>query len=511
MKRLLPALVVLALLALVAVVALLWSIDPTAPAQPRRARASTPAAHAAQSDPTDIVDASTAQWPEDAPRTVVGTVRDDTGAPIDGAMVQAERGTRSLAHGRTSAKGTYRLTRVPVPIERLVFSARGYQSQTIEHPPLPPQARVTFDVVLQPSLGVRGRVFANGAAAQDAHVVLRVQGQGRVLARDRTDESGRYALDWPGDGAYFVSAYHAQHGQARVAVDEPGAADIELPGGGWVEGRVVDADGAAVPAFSVSASPLTRFSGGPPAQSFDNGAGRFKLGPLAPGKMRVWAVAAGYQPGEEAGITLESGQTISGLVLRLSRSTVLVGQVTDARTGRPIDGASVVPAEWQARALAESVGAYTGPDGRYRLSALPGKRTSIRVTAEGYKRLLVGGVEGTPGDETERDFALSPEDGRSGGELTGIGAVLMRHRDGVRLGRIMQGGPAAEVLSAGDVVTAVNGVSLRGKSIRYVAQAIRGEEGTEVELSVKRNGRGAAEAVVLERSRVSVPSPHRRN
>ncbi|MCA9543770.1 MAG: carboxypeptidase regulatory-like domain-containing protein, partial [Myxococcales bacterium] len=396
-------------------------------------------------------------------------------------------------------------------LEGFAVGAVGFEPFAAEPQALPAEPQFTLDVVLVPKPGLRGVVrVAGGEPAAEARLVLRRPGERRWLGTTLSDSDGRFHLAWPGDEPLHLSAYHAQHGQARVDVAEAGEVVVELPGGAWIEGQVVDGDGDPVPAFSVTASPLTHMSGGPPAQSFDNGDGRFVLGPLAAGRMQLWAAAEGYQPGEVTGLTLEPGERRTGVVLTLKRSSVLTGRVTDARTGKPVAGASVIPAEWRARALAEAVGAYTDEDGRYTLRALPGVRTSIRITAEGYRSLLLGGVEGAPGEETVRDFELTPTDAdRPTGELTGIGAVLRPHIYGVRLGQLVEGGPAAEVLNEGDVVVAVDGQSAKGLGMNKVAQAIRGEEGTEVVLTVRRNnGSGQPEEVVLVRGRVAFPQRH---
>jgi hypothetical protein len=196
----------------------------------------------------------------------------------------------------------------------------------------------------------------------------------------------------------------------------------------------------------------------------------------------------------------------------LKASFSLTGRVTDARSGDPIEGAQVIPAEWGSGGLAESMGGYTDSDGRYALNALPGGRTSVRVKAEGYRSVLIGGVEGQPGDAVERDFSLTAQrkDQVPASELTGIGAVLGRHPEGVRIGRLMDGGPAAEFLEQGDVVVAIDGEPIKGKSIGVAAQAIRGEEGTDIELMVRRGGEGEPVPVVITRSRVTVPGRHHR-
>ncbi|MEZ4463816.1 MAG: carboxypeptidase-like regulatory domain-containing protein [bacterium] len=121
---------------------------------------------------------------------------------------------------------------------------------------------------------------------------------------------------------------------------------------------------------------------------------------------------------------------------------------------------------------------YTDADGRYRLDALPGVRTSIRVKADGYRSVLIGGVEGAPGSRIVRDFALNPQsrDQIPGSELTGVSAVLAGHPDGVRIGQITarRSGPA-EGAGRGGRGRRRRRQPIKGSDMSKVAQAIRGE------------------------------------
>ncbi|MCA9525010.1 MAG: carboxypeptidase regulatory-like domain-containing protein, partial [Myxococcales bacterium] len=397
---------------------------------------------------------------------------------------------------------------VPARPDRIRVQAAGFEPHADERPRFPAGRDVPYDVTLRAVPGLRGLVLAEDQPVVGAQVTLHGLVR-RPLAFARTDDDGRFFLPWV-DGATTVSAQQGQYGTAREPVSGPGEIVLRLPLGGFIAGRVVDQAGRPVEDFSVSASPLTWGRGGPPAQSFSSEDGHFLLGPLAAGRMEIWAAAEGYQPAERRGVEVRAGETVEGITLTLRTSVVLEGQVTDARTGRPVEGAQVVPAEWRSGALAEAVGTYTDADGRYRLDALPGVRTSIRVKAEGYRSVLIGGVEGAPGSRVVRDFALNPQasDALPGSELTGVGAVLASHPDGVRIGQILPGGPAEGVLAAGDVVVSVDGDPIQGADMGKVAQAIRGEEGSEVELMVRRGGDGPPERVVLVRGRVTVPDRH---
>ena len=335
----------------------------------------------------------------------------------------------------------------------------------------------------------------------------------------RTDSKGRFSLKAPegsddaeAEGSLQLRASHSGYGEAVVDAHGPGEYTLALPGGGFLEGRVVDEDGEGLQTFAVAASPEGRGRFGNETQSFDTRDGRFRLGPVAPGSHRITAASEGFQPSAPVVATVASGETTTGITLVLERSGEVHGRVTDASTGRPIEGALIVPTEWGASHLAESVGATTGADGRYVLRALPDKRSSIEVRAEGYRTLLGGGVQVARGQKIQRDFSLNParRGETPGGELVGIGAVLEAAPDGVRLGHLVEGGPASAVLSTGDVLLQVDGRATRGMDMGDVANAIRGELGSSVTLLVRRAGGTEPEKVVLERARVNMPDRNHR-
>lgn len=442
-------------------------------------------------------------------RGLKGRVTNADDAPLAETRVTLTIGKRDF-RTRTDVDGRYAFDGLPRKAGRVEFVATGYERERERSA----VDRGVIDVRLTPRAGLIVLVRALGEPVDDARVTLQRTGVRIPFATGTSDASGRAFLRFP-DGVEVdtLVARHSAHGSVSVSAPAPGPGQItlDLPGGGYVTGRVIDQD--RVPIQSVSITASGRSIRQMPTQSFDSSDGTYRFGPVAPGTLTLHAAAEGYQPGKRK-IVVESGETLTGADLMLKASLNLIGRVTDAESGDPIAGAQVIPAEWRAGALAESVGAYTDDNGRYTLSALPGNRTSVRVKADGYRSVLIGGVQGPPGEAVTRDFSLTRQrtDQVPATELTGIGAVLGRHPKGVRIGRILDGGPAGEVLAQGDVVVAIDGQKIGGQSISKAAQAIRGEEGTDIELMVLRAGTGEPVPVVITRSRVTVPSRrHPRN
>jgi carboxyl-terminal processing protease len=91
------------------------------------------------------------------------------------------------------------------------------------------------------------------------------------------------------------------------------------------------------------------------------------------------------------------------------------------------------------------------------------------------------------------------------GEFAGIGVQVTRVADGLRIVEVYDGSPAKEAkIEAGDIVVAVNGQSLKGRSSDASVALIQGHIGTDVKLTVSRGGK--QRAVTLRRSTISVPA-----
>jgi len=93
------------------------------------------------------------------------------------------------------------------------------------------------------------------------------------------------------------------------------------------------------------------------------------------------------------------------------------------------------------------------------------------------------------------------------GSFEGIGAMVrMNAQNRLEIVRTFEGQPAAQAgLRAGDVVVAVDGVSITGKSLYEAIGLIRGPEGTKVKLTIERPGSPDRFDVEITRARIQIP------
>jgi carboxyl-terminal processing protease len=91
------------------------------------------------------------------------------------------------------------------------------------------------------------------------------------------------------------------------------------------------------------------------------------------------------------------------------------------------------------------------------------------------------------------------------GAFEGVGLTVAEVERGLRVLTVFDGSPARRAgIRARDVITAVNGQSLAGKTAEQATALIKGPAGTAVTLAVVR-GKGEPRSVELRRARVDVP------
>jgi protocatechuate 3,4-dioxygenase beta subunit len=235
-------------------------------------------------------------------------------------------------------------------------------------------AAVVVDVVDRSGAPVEGaRVLGSGSAG----LVFNVEGF--------TDSSGRAELaGFPETGRLRLEV--SAEGYRTATRDDldlsVGSVRIELDRGVILEGLVEGESGEPVPGAEVFA---LAGSGALASRTVATPEGTFRISDAEAGRLGLIASAQGYQTGEPLAVTVEAGETRSGIVLTLERAHGLRGTVLDP-SGVPKAGATVrlvrdsgsVSLE---RAIAVGM---TGADGKFTVAAEPGPRQSLVATAPGF-------------------------------------------------------------------------------------------------------------------------------
>jgi len=101
--------------------------------------------------------------------------------------------------------------------------------------------------------------------------------------------------------------------------------------------------------------------------------------------------------------------------------------------------------------------------------------------------------DATDGGEWEAELVLARA------RKAGLGIRIRRHEDGILVRGVIPDSPAAEIgVVSGDVITAVDGESLAGKTTTEAIAQMTGDDGTRAELTVLRED-GSEETLIFER------------
>jgi len=85
----------------------------------------------------------------------------------------------------------------------------------------------------------------------------------------------------------------------------------------------------------------------------------------------------------------------------------------------------------------------------------------------------------------------------------GVGITIYQVKDGVHVAEVIPGTPAAETnLQAGDIITSVDGVSLKGQDIEFSKSKLRGQVNKPLEITYTSNGESYS--TVIRRAQITV-------
>jgi len=367
------------------------------------------------------------------PASVAGTVVDERGAGVAGALVQAGaamelfvaapasedgRAAGDRFQVRCDARGAFRFEALPceralrvVAVARDVGAASaagdgsGPLSLGVELRLKSGEERGGLRLTLRAPLRLRGRVTrADGTPLADARVLAhrRVGQRSGVCALDRTGQDGGFELAGLLAGEHVVEADHRDFLRARetVVLDHDAAPELvlALEAPLTVRGLVVDGDGDGVGFALVRAScPELAGDGAqrdPGVSARSDAHGRFHLMRLQPGRWLLAASAYGHVPdGGETWVALP-GESFA--VLELARKTP---QERASVRGQVVVEDGSPPREL--RFDDTRGGALDLDGGRFLLSGVRPGPLTLTVRAAGCVALRVGPLDLAPGAEVD--------------------------------------------------------------------------------------------------------------
>lgn len=473
---------------------------------PRAAPPSPPPVAAAANDDDDDEEGRRARADRPRERVLLGEVVDGDGLAIEGASVAVIVGDREVRRTVTDDDGRFSFDALPADLAQLAFSAEGYVTVHVEGTALPTQTEAFWSQTLQPAPGRRQVLVRSG---DDVVAGARIFRADPLPARAAdalavSDGRGRAFVGADLDNVALIAA-HPAHGAVHVEGDV-----AALPAAARLQVRVVDERRAPVAGARVlvravppaGTDPLTvalrlvqrRLDD---VSTDDDGRADWRV---PDGDVVIEVVAAGHRPARREE---RARRDRPGVVeIRLATSPTVVGVVVDADSGEAVAGASV-RGDAGGRLAAEAI---TDDDGRFELTGLDARPSSLTVRQRGYQTLTIGSVDGAA--SRLDPVRLELRRGR-GDQVVGIGVSVGLQDDRVTVRAVEPGSPAeAAGLVAGEVIVAVDGVTL-GSDLAEVTGRIRGQPGTPVRLGIV-DASGARRDVEIERAVIAVRARGRR-
>lgn len=440
---------------------------------------------------------------------LAGSVHDRNGKPVPAHLALAGP---QMPRGRTlvaAADGAFRVLDLAPGVYMLRATASGFRPAT----PIDIEVRAgevaRIEVLLDRLSGVLGKVVGpDGEPVPLATVrIVWPNAEQRVP----TNSDGRFEFDAPDIdwSQVTVEAATPAHDPVPPERARPGEEVVlRLGPGGYLEGFVRDTAGAPLAEATVALESISvdgpealgsrhlpAIQAGPPD-------GRFRLGPLRPGRYDLRAESAGLAPGFARGNSVGRGGTTGGIVITLSGGATLRGRISARDGGVPVVGANVTVFE-PGSALAPKL-VRSDAEGRYEVVGVGSGRRSMRVTHADYLAEIAAGIAVPASGDVVRDVVL--ERARPGERMAfhGIGATLKGGPRGIEVQGLVEGSPAqASGLRAGDIIAGVDGQPTAQLSVSQVVELIRGEAGVAVTIDVERAGQGRF-PLRIERGRVVI-------
>ena len=343
-----------------------------------------------------------------------GTITDaTTHNPIAEAIVQASIGGKIASTVITNSNGQYLFTDMTVGNYIINVTATGYQTTNQGAIVLNNQTAI-LNVALLPGGGTIEGYVTDASAQGISGASIALMQANIIIQRGTTDTNGHYTMSGLPPGSYVArataSGYQIQTKGAFIYNNTTTSLDFTMSSNpSIIQGTIYDSvshnfiAGATV---DILQNPFLIVS------TNSGSSGFYSVEGLAPGAYTIRVTQSGYQTGIADTYIVTPGSITVDLELEPNPGSV-VGIVTSAATGNPVQGAFV----YLQQNAVEIVSTFTDANGGYAFNNLLTGPSTIVVSASGYQQAIQGAYV-VSGETLTDNFQLLPNPASVTGVVT---------------------------------------------------------------------------------------------
>jgi len=449
---------------------------------------------------------------------IIGVIRNTSGETIPKVTIsmfpmgESEPQPRSARHLKSQSDGSFQIESLDLntPV-KLHFSKRGF---------LDSEERIDFaagldtyplEIVMEESGWIHGRVTdEDGNPVYKAKIYLRGTEKLR-LQFSQTDRDGFFKAGYlrePLHNLIVLAKDFAPKKLTAIPLNHP-ELTIVLTGGGTISGRAVFGQVNPSQPFTIEAIPsnpsgIEQYNQYQ-VRSFHNPENVFTLDRLPPGEYTLKVEGRGWALTYQEPVYVGENGVIEDIVIPVEQGVQLAGRAYKGDAGDDAFPSVLIHLVKAAGPYVPFISEVSDNNGKFVFRRIP--QGSYLVVAGRcdfrYKSAKFSLEPGTEYDEfsivlkNDPDIDLpSPIDP----PIVGIGVILQRFENVVKIEKALSGGPAAIAeLQKGDLIVEVDHYPIEGSLLSEIIDRVRGEVNTIVMLGIERDGYFFQEEIVRNR------------
>jgi len=449
---------------------------------------------------------------------IIGVIRDKAGETIPEVTISmfplegSEPQTSSARHLKSQSDGSFQIGSVDLntPV-KLFFSKRGFLDIEERIDLISGLETYPLEIIMEESGWIHGRVTdEDGSPVYKAKIYLR----GMEKLRLRLSQTDRNGFFKAGDlreslnDLMVLAKDFAPQKLRAIPINHP-ELTIVLTRGASLSGKAVFGRENPSQSFTIEAIPSNpsgieqydHFR----VRSFHNPENEFTLDRLPPGEYTLKVVSRGWALTYKEPIYVAENEVVEDIFIPVEQGIQLTGRAYKGDAGDEVFPSVLVHLVKTAGPYVPFISEVSDNNGKFVFRRIP-QGSYLIVAGRGdfrYKSARFTLEPGTEYDEFPIILKRNPHldlPAPINPPIVGIGVILQRFENAVKIEKVLSGGPAAiGGLQKGDLIVEVDHYPIDGFPLSEIIDRVRGEVNTTVMLGIERDGYFFQEEIVRNR------------